>query len=170
MRVVVNFSDGNTCLYGLPHRLAGKKRRDGAHKQGQEPEQRHVPWISGRKGRGNDRKKGHDGDACAKEEANGHGCSMSSKLTKSHAEQFLLLPFFDGALDGVFRREKPWPYGSGSTAAASGASSAMSSPSWGAGLIMALVHYLAGVAGFEPAISGLGGRCIIQLCYTPKDG
>ena len=23
------------------------------------------------------------------------------------------------------------------------------------------------VAGFEPAIPGLGGRCIIQLCYTP---
>ena len=25
----------------------------------------------------------------------------------------------------------------------------------------------ADVAGFEPAIPGLGGRCIIQLCYTP---
>jgi hypothetical protein len=35
---------------------------------------------------------------------------------------------------------------------------------------MALVHGKAGAAGFEPAISGLGGRCIIQLCYTPKPG
>ena len=94
---------------------------------------------------------------------------MAGNSAKTHAEPFLLLPFFHRPLNWIFSPSEPVAVRIGKRARRLTCIVGHAIPviGWMA-LIMALVQNMAGVAGFEPAISGLGGRCIIQLCYTPN--
>ena len=94
---------------------------------------------------------------------------MAGNPAKTHTESFLLLPFFHRSLEWIFSPSKPVAVRIGKRARRFTRIVGHAIPviGWMA-LIMALVQNMAGVAGFEPAISGLGGRCIIQLCYTPN--
>ena len=94
---------------------------------------------------------------------------MASDPPKAHTETFLLLPFFHRSFEWIFSPSESVTVRIGKHARRLTriVNHAIPAVGW-VDLIMALVQNLAGVAGFEPAISGLGGRCIIQLCYTPN--
>ena len=104
---IIDFTQGNTRLNGLPHGLASEQRWHRGDEEWNEPEQHHVAGV-GRPDAGHrDGQQRHDGNAGAKQLSDHQRCSVPSHQSETHSQLLLLLPFFHGPFEWIFRSGKP---------------------------------------------------------------